>query len=301
MTLPGTDDEFETYLKRRTVLPNGMSDHDKLEPPKALDAIVLQEAREAIHAQQRLDRAPRWARPVALAATILLCLSILLNVSLNTHRPKENLRQMTASTAGTRSATATSPAGEGERREKAADGTSSREAILPEAKVVEPRAPRPQVLAEANTPDQLAKLSRTPAQAPAETDSAVAATEMERSVAGTGAVESPAAAARAQAPLTAASKVAPSPPATASAGPPPSAPAPTTASRSDSARPSPSAVPSAAGPPHPRDPKTWLQQIAALRAAGKTALADAEMLRFRTAFPGYPAKPDPSAASEPPK
>ena len=65
--------------------------------------------------------------------------------------------------------------------------------------------------------------------------------------------------------------------------------------------PSPSAAPSAAGLPHPQDPKTWLQQIAALRAAGKTAQADAEMLRFQAAFPAYPAKPDPSAASEPPK
>ena len=54
MTEPG--DEFETFLKTRTVLPDGMSDDDKLEPPKALDAIVLKEAREAIRARQRLNR-----------------------------------------------------------------------------------------------------------------------------------------------------------------------------------------------------------------------------------------------------
>jgi hypothetical protein len=55
----------------------------------------------------------------------------------------------------------------------------------------------------------------------------------------------------------------------------------------------------AAAPTHPKDPKTWLQQIADLRADGKTAQADAEMQRFRATFPAY--KPGPSAPSEPPK
>jgi len=47
--------------------------------------------------------------------------------------------------------------------------------------------------------------------------------------------------------------------------------------------------------PHPADPKVWLQQIAALRAAGKSDQADAEMRRFKAAFPDYrapPAQPD---------
>jgi hypothetical protein len=57
----------------------------------------------------------------------------------------------------------------------------------------------------------------------------------------------------------------------------------------------------AAAPTHPKDPKAWLQQIAALRAEGKTAQADAEMQRFRATFPAYPAKPDPSAPSGPSK
>jgi hypothetical protein len=353
MTLPETDAEFESYLKRRTVLPNGMSDHDKLEPPKALDASVLQEAREAIHAQQRLNRAPRWARPVALAATILLCLSILLNISLNTKRPT------------------------------AASGLSSREAILPEAKVVEPRATRPPVLAEANTPapedsrrahgtavdkakafangsrayspaptapsinsaaekaaklaadagmpvqeagetpssansaatrqTQLADRGRPPVPEPSDAPSADSTEELRRSAPGTGMASAPAAVARAQAPRaqppaspSAAAEAAPQPPATASAAAPVTPPG----VRADEAqgqdqRPDqPSALAKrkgATGAAQPIDPKTWLQQIAALRAAGKTAQADAEMQRFRAAFPAYPAKPDPSAASEPPK
>jgi hypothetical protein len=57
----------------------------------------------------------------------------------------------------------------------------------------------------------------------------------------------------------------------------------------------------AAGGRHPADPKDWLQKIDALRAAGKIGLADAEMRRFRAAFPGYAVKPTPPASSEPPK
>jgi hypothetical protein len=54
-----------------------------------------------------------------------------------------------------------------------------------------------------------------------------------------------------------------------------------------------------ATPPHPQDPKTWLQQIADLRAEGKTEQADTEMRRFRAAFPAYSPKPTPAAPTEP--
>ena len=83
MTAPDRDDEFEAFLKSRTILPDG---DDKLEPPSALDETVMNKAREAIHLRQQPTRAARWATPVALAATILLCLSIALNVKLNTNR-----------------------------------------------------------------------------------------------------------------------------------------------------------------------------------------------------------------------
>jgi hypothetical protein len=292
MTEPG--DEFETFLRTRTVLPSGMSDDDKLEPPKALDAIVLKKAREAIRARQRLNRTPRWAMPVALAATILLCLSVVLNVGLNTNRPTANLRRMTAATADNTSPTPSSPASEAKRRENVAGGISSDEAILPEEKVAEPRAPRPQVLAETATPapdaslgangsaidkaDALGNRSRTPAQAPSDAPSAPAPSAAARSAPPSGTASSPAAAPA-------------SPPPSGSVAEAQPGDQPALAKRKAAATP----------PPHPQDPKTWLQQIAALRAEGKTAQADAEMQRFRATFPAYPAKPDPSAPSEPPK
>ena len=284
MTEPQSDDEFETFLKRRTVLPNGMSDDDKLEPPKTLDALVLKRAREAVRERRQSNRAPRWAAPVALAATILLCLSVVLNVSLNTNRPAGDLRRQAADTAVRAPAAPASPAVEDERREtgasgaanegglreKVVTGTASREAILPEAKIAEPRAPRPPVLAETRTPAPggFAYRSRTPPAAPSETP-----------------------------PLASA---APSPPATpatdGAAGLQEHEPALAKRQAGQAA-----GAAATAAAPHPRDPKTWLRQIDALRAEGKTAQADAEMQRFRAIFPAYPAKPGLPAPSEPPK
>ncbi|MFL6604355.1 MAG: hypothetical protein ACJ8R9_23890 [Steroidobacteraceae bacterium] len=336
MTFPETDDEFETYLKRRTVLPNGMSDHDKLEPPKALDASVLKEAREAVHAHERLSRAPRWARPVALAATILLCLSILLNVSLHTTPPTANLRQMTASTADTAAPTATGSNSEGEPHDNAANRASSPEAILPEAKVVEPRAARPPVLAEANTPapddtrrahgTAVDKATAFPkgsstAYSPAPTNVAPPETAAEkaakfadragipvqgmseaRSTADSAADEPDQLAKRNQAPGQAPAASSPPGNASLSAATPAIPPGERAAEAQKQDEPTALAQRKAAARgPHPSDPKAWLQQITALRAAGKTAQADAEMERFRAAFPAYPAKPDPPDASEAPK
>ena len=124
MTDPGQDDVFEAYLKRRAVLP---ALDNKPEPPAALDAAVLAKAREAIQPAGRsrisaaanadvdgaatgspgaatklpMGRPARWAVPVALAATILLCLSVVMNISLNTSRSKSspNLERMTAARA----------------------------------------------------------------------------------------------------------------------------------------------------------------------------------------------------------
>jgi hypothetical protein len=209
MTDPEREDAFEAFLKRRTLLPEASVDH-KLEPPATLDALILNQARQAIQARRRPDRTPRWAIPVALAATILLCLSVVLNVSLNTHRAAPEQERMAAATAD-----------------------SAREA-----------APAPQADA-ANQP--------APNAAPA------------RAVA---------------------------PPA-----PPPNF-TPSLASRSADAK---RKVDAQGAVSHQQDPKTWLEQIDALRAAGKTTQADAEMRRFRAVFPAYPANPAAPAPSEPAK
>lgn len=395
MTDPEQDEAFESYLKRRSVLPDAPPD-DRLEPPAALDAFVLTKAREAIKAQaapdtgkQQMQRAPRWAVPVALAATIMLCLSVVINISLNTNRSTQRL---------------TAARDDGDRRESVTGGIPSREVILPEAKVAAAPAPRAPVVAEqqglgASAPGPSARMAAAPSAAPspppgapataapgagesgsrelkrtltasdgfargtqaapadaserapayAESASAPAADEprvVARSAADKATVfgrradasmrkDAPTAAGAAattEASATAGDR------ATAAAAEGPSAAGAGTVARgalqssdvgsqvdsraaaadgtqvaaasgaqADAAgraqAPAASRAQAAAAdvPKHPADPKAWLRQIDALRAAGKNELADAEMGRFRAAFPGYAAKPAPPASSEPPK
>jgi hypothetical protein len=205
MTDPDRDLEFEAYLRRRSVLSERERGADNLEPPHDLDDIVLRKARQAIQAPKELPlyRAPRWALPVGIVATILLCLSVALNVSLNSHRPEEP--------------------------------------VSPGATVAVPE-------------DRPALSSAPPTTAPS---------------------------------TTAPSTVAPSTPAPAAAAPAAPRTGPADAISLKSTRAPQEGVAADAG----RDPDAWLEQIRALRAAGKTAAADAEWRRFRAAFPSFPVGP----------
>jgi hypothetical protein len=76
------DPEFEDFLKRRRPLFRRDVD-DGLEPPPELDRLVLRQAREAIRAEEPLPmyRGPRWAAPVAIAATLVLGLAVVFQVA----------------------------------------------------------------------------------------------------------------------------------------------------------------------------------------------------------------------------
>ena len=298
MTDPEQDETFETYLKRRSVLPEALD--DELEPPAALDHRVLEEARKAIRAQaapdhgkQQIARAPRWAIPVALAATVLLCLSVVLNISLNTHRK---------STLG---------------------GIPSGEVVLPEEKVAGSPAPHPPMVAEqapeppppSNGPAMAA--APAPIAPPQAAAPATAASAQAMAPAPGAARESSATYGESTAPpasevplIASRSAAAANSAATldrradaSTSGSTPGAPARDrqTGLEENSGYVTRQAAPANAAGPHPSDPKLWLQQIDALRAAGKIDAANAEMHRFRAAFPGYVAKPAPPASSEPPK
>jgi len=71
-----SDDEFEDFLKRRK--PVFRAPDDMFEPPAELDRVVLRQAREAIQTDRpvRVFRGPRWATPVALAATLVLTFTV---------------------------------------------------------------------------------------------------------------------------------------------------------------------------------------------------------------------------------
>jgi hypothetical protein len=77
------DPEFEDFLKRRRPLFRRDVD-DGLEPPAELDRIVLRQARDAIEGDRplRLFGMPRWAAPAAIAATLVLGLSIVFKTGL---------------------------------------------------------------------------------------------------------------------------------------------------------------------------------------------------------------------------
>jgi len=86
------DPEFEEFLKRRRPLFRRDVD-DGLEPPAELDRIVLRQARAAIEDERpmRMFRMPRWAAPVAIAATLVLGVSIVFRAGMPTspHRVPE--------------------------------------------------------------------------------------------------------------------------------------------------------------------------------------------------------------------
>lgn len=290
MTDPEQDEVFEAYLKRRPVLP---ALDGEVEPPAALDQRVLNEAREAIQpAVKSPQRPPRWAVPMALAATILLCLSVVINISLNTNRPSPNLERMTAARADVKTsslanATAESDAAagvsapsaardalaanNGERRESVLGDIPSHEVVLPRAKVAGTPAPHAPVVADAAPP---------PSAAGSLTGSAQAAPSAMASANGVAPVV-PAAPSAADKAVLMAKEV--------GVAAPQYTPAPEQERTAASAR---KAAKAAVVAPHPADPKVWLQQIAALRAAGKADQADAEMQRFKAAFPNYTAPPD---------
>jgi hypothetical protein len=327
MTNPEHDEGFEAYLKRRSVLPNALD--DRLEPPAALDEIVLQRAHEAIKAQaapaakQQTDRAPRWAMPVALAATILLCLSVVLNISLNTNRPTPDLQRMTAARTNVNPGAEADARddgrtnNDGERRESVSGDVPSHEVTLTEAKVAGSPAPRAPVVADsALAPPPPAATARASAEGPAAPSAFASATPpasatapapsaLESAAGSVGAsvvvrkpsseyAESAQPGSDGERRLVASSTAHKAASFAQRADVSLSRSVPATADVANAPTPG-------AAAPHPADPNVWLQQIGALRAAGERDQADAEMRRFRVVFPGYPTSPAPPAASKPPK
>jgi len=89
MSDSGHDDELEAYLKRRAPFQKGIKPPDRLEPPPELDRIVIGNARKAIQGATPvpLYRAPKWALPAALAATIVLSFAVILELGLRARQP----------------------------------------------------------------------------------------------------------------------------------------------------------------------------------------------------------------------
>ena len=85
MSGPEYDPDFEAWLRGRVRLdrrlPRSLT---RLEPPAELDRIVIGMAREAIQPlpDTPLFRAPKWAVPLAMAASLLVSFTLMLDVGL---------------------------------------------------------------------------------------------------------------------------------------------------------------------------------------------------------------------------
>jgi hypothetical protein len=89
---PGDEDELESYLQRRAALRAHRSYQEDLEPPPELDQIVLRKARLAVQSRplkgavppaalaRRPPHRPRWYGPASVAASMLVCLTVLVDL-----------------------------------------------------------------------------------------------------------------------------------------------------------------------------------------------------------------------------
>ncbi len=259
MNMP--DDEFDDFLRRRKPLFDRSRADDTLEPPAELDRVVLRQAREAIAAPrpEPVYRAPRWSAPLAVAATLAVAFTVVLQLM-----PRHKAAPVTEAEVSMQNASrrldviAQSPAVE-----------SSADSVVAE----EPANGAITVqLAPAATPpmDQAVMVAPAPPAAPG---TFVAEAEAERY------------AERPPAPILADGE---SRAAAASAAM--SAPA-RMAGRAEMSK-----APAAAGAlpeaEYRRDEKTWLAEIARLRTAGDVLRADAEAVEFNRQHRAYAVAPD---------
>jgi hypothetical protein len=262
MSTPDRDPGFEAFLERRSLLPRALAEHENVEPPSEVDRSVLDNARAAVNATptRKRFRSNRWSVPMALAATVLISLAIVVQVQ----RPSSEIDRVART------------------EQRAVTQNRTFEPVTPP---MQPDfAPERDAAALRDSPERFAKAS-----APAETRRMLAAANEARRAAEPRADES---AGEANA-YTAQSRRE-----TMAAAPPPSPSATAEADRgaTDSVADSVAAVeaengnaaaPAAAAASAERDPKAWLERIAKLRAEGKHAQADREFKAFVKRYPDY--------------
>jgi hypothetical protein len=257
MTGLDEDRELDDFLARRSALHRRLADRDHAEPSTDLDRLVLDRAREAIDVRSNapLYRAPRWALPVALAATVVLAFAVVLNFG----RLHHDRAYPTSVAAQELSAPVADTAAESQFSPSAP--------ALAKAEPAETVAMPSEVKSASDKERAAVTASTAPSAAPP---------VMASNAAVPAPMESRPARAIAPAMARARGEVAEEVQATASGD----AVAPTALA---AAKPIDSKTNHA-------DPKAWMREIQQLRAAGRTAEADRELAEFRRAFPAEAAK-----------
>lgn len=323
------DDEFEAYLKRRA--PGGMGQPfhkgirppDRLEPPPELDRIIIGNARRAIQDSQPVPvyRAPRWALPAALAATIVISCAVVFELGLRTHQTAPALEPIDTEIVADAPLITNAPA---PAMPASQSPTTEAHSHVAKSSAAE-RRPAPRVTAtarsnvapRANPPAKAVARLRLPA-IPTDPWPPVAASNPsppmdvsqpqvdEKARTRLARVEVAESRSRADAELSgdAAPSISNAEPNPSSAAPPRVAYAP--------ARPPTTQTPNVVtleevivtGPApshhHARtdhlDPATWVNEIEKLHSAGRTAEAQREIKRFRETYPAYPLPTQAAAA-----
>jgi hypothetical protein len=90
--MTGPDDEFADFLSRRKPLFRRGSEQ-VFGPPEEIDRIVLRQAREAIESDrpQRVFRGMHWGAPLAIAATLLVTVGVVMHATLPEKTPAAEL------------------------------------------------------------------------------------------------------------------------------------------------------------------------------------------------------------------
>lgn len=78
--MSGTDKQFDEYLDGKSNLSEKYAELGDAGPPPELDAAILAEAKRASRMHSHAEPTRRWVVPVSLAATVMICLSLALNV-----------------------------------------------------------------------------------------------------------------------------------------------------------------------------------------------------------------------------
>ena len=326
MSDSGQDDEFEAYLKRRArgvPLNKGIAPHEPLEPPPELDRIIIGNARKAIEGAMPvpLYRAPKWALPAALAATIVTSFALLLELGLRPHptvpapepidteivadaplitnAPTPAVATPATPTPQTNSHIARS--GAAERRAASRATAFARSTAAPKADAPAKAAPRLRLPAIPTDPwppvaagNALPATDAAQPQADEKVRTRLARVEVAES--------------RSRADVESAIEVTPS---ISNAEPNPSsaaqprvayAPArPPTMQTPDVVTLEEVVVTGPAPSHHARaahlDPATWVSEIEKLHHSGRTAEAERQIKRFRDAYPAYPLPAETAAAA----
>jgi hypothetical protein len=265
--MTGSDEEFEDFLKRRK--PVFRAPDDLFEPPAELDRVVLRQAREAIEMEppMRVFRGPRWAAPIALAATLVLAVAVVFQAGMPTKGeavPEVSVQnvaeRLDVPSVAPAASVAPAKATNHSAREAAREDTSGPVVVDLSAPMV---ARRENAGATADTPAAATEpglVSRDEAEAYAASPPPAAPTTGHS--AGGEAVRA--------AEMNGTTMDAP--------------PVVVTA---------PAAKPAATeNPAWRRDPKTWLAEIERLRNAGDTARANAELEEYKRQHRAYAVAPD---------